>query len=111
MLFKLDEAHNFITDFYNKFSEGFIDLDIELESRLYEFSLKCVEYIKTGNIKDYVKDIEFFFYKELNLKKWTESIALAYTKLLSVVCPFITEKVFNEYFKLEDLLFEQWPTY
>lgn len=111
MLFKLDESHNFITDFYNKFSQGFIDLDIELESRLYDFSLKCVEYIKTGNIKDYVKDIEFFFYKELNLKKWTESIALTYTKLLSVVCPFVSEKVFNEYFKLEDLIFEQWPTY
>ena len=46
MLFKLDESHNFITDFYNKFSQGFIDLDIELESRLYDFSLKCVEYIK-----------------------------------------------------------------
>ena len=111
MLFKLDESHNFLTDFYNKFSQEFIDLDIELESRLYEFSLNCVEYIKTGNIKDYVKDIEFFFYKELNLKKWTESIALTYTKLLSVVCPFVTEKVFNEYFKLEDLIFEQWPTY
>lgn len=109
--YKLDECKSFLNDYYQKFNEGFSDLDIELESKLYEFSLICQNYIKDGLIKEYVKDLEFFFYKELNLKKWTQSIALTYTKLLSVVCPFICEKVFNEYFKLEDLIFEEWPTY
>ncbi len=111
MLYQLEASSIFLKDYYEKFSEGFAEDNFDLDNKIYNLVLSLDKYITALDMASFTKTLEFFFYKEFNLKKWTQNQSLIFTKLLSIVCPFITEKVFNEYFKSEDLLFEEWPTY
>ncbi len=111
IFFKLNKAEQFLAELGQKFSEGFVDNNYNLDNEIYQLVNEINRNIKENKLEDYAANIEFFFYKTLKNKKWTEDEALIYLKLLSPICPFICEKLFKEIYNSENLLFEEWPTY
>ena len=110
IFYKLDQCETFINDLKNS-CENFSEQDFELDNKLYNLVNRLNELINVLDITNYTKELEFFFYKEINNKKWTQDQALTYLKLLSIICPFVCEYIFNLKFDNYDILFEEWPTY
>lgn len=111
ILFKLNKTDEFLNELKEKFDTPFANDNFDLDNKLYNLVKEVNCYIDDYKFEDYAASLEFFFYKELKNKKWTEDQALLYLKLISPICPFISEYLFKKIYHSENILFEEWPTY
>ena len=85
---------------------------MELDNTMFELVNELNGYISSIRLDLYVAKIEYIFNNKIRNKKWTEDEALIFLKLISIVCPFISEYIFRNIFNQRDyIIFEEWPRY
>ncbi len=111
-ILKINKIDKFLEDVYTKYYEGFSDVNMELDNTMYDLVNDLTNDINNLRIDLYVSKLEYVFNNKIRNKKWTEDEALIYLKLLSIVCPFITEFLFENVFNQHNyIIFEEWPKY
>ena len=112
ILLKIRNIDSFLNDLLDKYQEGFIDVNMELDNTMFELVNELNGYISSMRLDLYVAKIEYIFNNKIRNKKWTEDEALIFLKLISIVCPFISEYIFRNIFNQRDyIIFEEWPRY
>ena len=103
----IDEIKDFmfvVTD-KNGTSYGFT-----FEEKLYKLTSQLNSYLENKRLDLYIESITRFLYDELLANKMSEREALIYLKLISVVCPFTAQRLFEEIFEENYfLVYEEWP--
>ena len=71
-----------------------------------EESLRNLDFVK------YYNNLELFFNNKIKNKKWTEEEALIFLKILSIICPFLSQYIYEIALNERDyIMFEPWPRY
>lgn len=100
----------FLNELDSLYHEGFADNSFYFEEKLYKLTGELNTFLENKRLDLYIESITKFLYEELLANKMSEREALIYLKLVSIVCPFKTQKLFEEIFE-EDyfLVYEEWP--
>lgn len=106
----ISKYEQFIDQLYKLYHEGFIENSYALAEKLYKLSGLLSNFLENKNLDLYIESITKFLYDELLVQKMSEHEALIYLKLVSIVCPFICQKIFEEVFEENYfLVYEEWP--
>lgn len=101
---------NFVEELEKKYRNGFSVDSSSIDLRFYKLSNELSNCIENNNISQYIDLILHFFYDEMFAKDMSENEALVYLKLISIICPFISQRLFEEVFGQNYLIiYEEWP--
>ena len=100
----------FIDELESLYHDGFSENTFCFEERLYKLTGKLNSLLKNKRLDLYIESINRFLFEELLTNKMSEREALIYLKLVSIVCPFTSQKLFEEIFEENYfLVYEEWP--
>lgn len=104
---KYEQILDVIKSFYHK---GFVEENEAIDRSLYELVKKANEMLAASDLKKYVENLMTYYFQVLSHEKMTANQALIYLKLLSIVCPFMSQELFEEVFnQTYFLVYEDWP--
>lgn len=111
VFFKIDRINQFLDEVKDKYNQPFDASNIETEKDMISLVNELTNYLKDGNLNLYAARLEYCFLNKLKNKSWTENAALLFLKLISLICPTMSEYIFEKTFGNFNLLFEEWPNY
>ena len=101
---------NFVEELEKKYRNGFSVDSSSIDLRFYKLSNELSNCIENNNISQYIDLILHFFYDEMLAKDMSANEALVYLKLISIICPFVSQRLFEEVFGQNYLIiYEEWP--
>ncbi len=107
---KIIKYEQFLNSIKSLYQSGFAEENEAFDYKIYDFVTKINHALETSNLKIYVEQMMRFFYEVLSEEKMTANQALIYLKLLSLICPFICQEIFENVFKQSYfLVYEDWP--
>lgn len=100
----------YLDEIESLYHEVFLDNSFTFEEKLYKLTSQLNSYLENKRLDLYIESITRFLYDELLANKMSEREALIYLKLISVVCPFTAQRLFEEIFEENYfLVYEEWP--
>lgn len=107
---KITKYQQFLEQISDIYSQGFSNENDFLDKKMYELSQNISFFLREKNLCDYVSTIINFMFENLLNEKMTEHQALLYLKLLSLLAPFRTQKIFEDIFgQRYFIVYEEWP--
>ncbi len=107
---QIAKYQSFLDELTNKYKGGFNMESTTIDIRFYSVTQELTSCIESKNIAKYTETLLHFFYEFVINKDMSGNEAIVFLKLVSIICPFISQQLYEETFNQNYLIiYEEWP--